>query len=224
MEQEQQAELETLLSGGRQALAEIFSRYQPRLERMVRFRLDQRLWGRVDPLDVLQDAFIEVSRGLPTYLKQPGVPVFVWLRSMTEQTVVDVHRRHLKAGIRDAKREVSLHRHGQVSDTSASLAAQLMANLTSPSRAAMRKEMHSELREALDRMDPVDREILALRHFEELTNNEAAAVLGLQKSAASNRYVRALQRLKGILAEMPAVGLSSAAFGLQEPGNAQDHG
>jgi len=200
----QDSELASLIAGGEQALAAAFSRYSERLEKMVRFRLDQRLWGRVDPADVLQEAYMEISRRLNEYLGDPVVPVFVWLRRMTEQMLVNLHRRHLGAQIRDASLEVSLQRGRGSIGTSFSLAARLVADLTSPSQAAMREEMLNELREAFDEMDPIDREVLALRHFEELSNNEVADILGLQKAAASNRYVRALSRLKSILSRMPS--------------------
>jgi RNA polymerase sigma-70 factor (ECF subfamily) len=125
---------------------------------------------------------------------------------MTEQVLVDVHRRHLGAKVRDASLEVSLHRHRGPAATSVSMGAFLVADLTSPSHAAVRNEMLAELRAAFDSMDAVDREVLALRHFEELSNNDVAAILGLKKAAASNRYVRALQRLKGVLAGMSSFG------------------
>lgn len=199
-----EAELEALKAGGEEALANVFSLYEPRLERTVRFRLDQRLWRRVDPADVLQEAYLDAAQRLAGYVSDPNVPVFVWLRAVTEQTLINIHRRHLGAKIRDASLEVSLQRRPGPMATSVSLAARLVANLTSPSQAAIREEVHAELREAFDSMDPIDREVLALRHFEELTNNEVAEILGLQKAAASNRYVRALKRLKAILSKMPS--------------------
>jgi RNA polymerase sigma-70 factor (ECF subfamily) len=194
-------EVAQLTAGREKALAALFSHYQDRLARMVRFRLDQRLWGRVDPADVLQESFIEISRRLDDYLRDPAVPVFVWLRSMTAQMLVNVHRRHLGAKMRDATLEVSMHRPMDAAATSLSLAARLAANLTSPSQAAIRGELVGKLREAFETMDPIDREVLALRHFEELSNGEVAEVLGLQKSTASNRYVRALKRLRAVMAQ-----------------------
>lgn len=197
--QQDQAELAILESNGPQALADLFSRFQPRLDKMVRFRLDQRLWGRVDPADVLQEAYLEAAARLDAYLARRDAPVFVWLRSMTEQVLINVHRRHLGAKIRDARAEVSMYRKPSGQATSFCLAARLIGNLTSPSQAAIREEMIDQLRKAFDTMDPIDREVLALRHFEELTNNEVAEILGLQKAAASNRYVRALKRLKTVM-------------------------
>jgi RNA polymerase sigma-70 factor (ECF subfamily) len=131
--------------------------------------------------------------------------LFLWLRLVTGERLLIIHRRHLGAQMRDAGQEVSLHRGPFPQATSASLAAQLLGRLTSPTQAAIRAEMQVRLQEALNSMDPLDREVLVLRHFEELSNNETAAVLGIRKSAASNRYVRALKRLKEILATMPGL-------------------
>jgi RNA polymerase sigma-70 factor (ECF subfamily) len=185
------------------ALAELFTHYRARLRRMVQLRLDRRLQGRVDPSDVLQEAFFDVSKRATEYLDQPTMPPFLWLRFLTGQRLLALHRRHLGAQQRQVGREISLH-HGVVPQaTTISLAEMLLGRLTSPTLAARRAEMRIRLQEALNSMEPVDREILSLRHFEELSNSETAEVLGLSKTAASNRYVRALQRLKETLASMP---------------------
>lgn len=194
-------ELELLKSGDESVVAEVFSRYQDKLQRMVRFRLDKRLYGRVDTADVLQDVWMEASRRIDDYTSSPTVPFFVWLRQLAFQTIIDLHRKHLGAQKRNVSQEVSLGRRD--ADTSISIAAHLVGNLTSPSQAVMREERLSQLRQALESMDEIDREVLALRHFEELSNNEVADILGLQKTAASNRYVRALKRLKEVLEEFP---------------------
>ncbi|MDA0808748.1 MAG: sigma-70 family RNA polymerase sigma factor [Planctomycetota bacterium] len=190
-------ELEILKSGDADAIAEVFSRHRDKLQRMVRFRLDRRLYGRVDTADVLQDVWLETSRRIDDYTSNPAVPFFVWVRQIAYQTIIDLHRRHLGAQKRNASQEVSIAKSN--CDTSVSIAAQLAGNLTSPSNVAMRGERLARLREALDSMDEIDREVLALRHFEELSNNEVAEILGIQKTAASNRYVRALKRLKQVL-------------------------
>lgn len=200
-EDQHDEERERLKSGGDQAVAELFSHYEDRLRKMVNYRLDRRLYGRVDAADVLQEAYLEAARRLGDYLDRATVPFFVWLRQITSQVLIDTHRRHL-AKMRSANQEVRIHRGAYLQASSISLAAQLVGNLTSPSRVAMREELLEQLREALDGMDELDREVLALRHFEELTNNEVAEVLGLQKAAASNRYVRALKRLRGILEKL----------------------
>jgi RNA polymerase sigma-70 factor (ECF subfamily) len=190
-------ELEILKSGDADAIAEVFSRHRDKLQRMVRFRLDRRLYGRVDTADVLQDVWLETSRRIDDYTSNPAVPFFVWVRQIAYQTIIDLHRRHLGAQKRNVSQEVSIAKSN--CDTSVSIAAQLAGNLTSPSNVAMRGERLARLREALDSMDEIDREVLALRHFEELSNNEVAEILGIQKTAASNRYVRALKRLKQVL-------------------------
>ena len=170
---------------------------------MVALRLDRRLQGRVDPSDVIQEACLDAARRLPEYHQNPTMPFFLWLRLLAGQRLVDEHRRHLGAAARDAGREISLYRGALPETTSAALAAQLLGRLTTPSQAAMRAERKIRLQEALNSLDPIDREVLALRHFEQLSNGEAAAVLGLDKSAASKRYARALIRLKEILASLP---------------------
>jgi RNA polymerase sigma-70 factor (ECF subfamily) len=195
--------LRRVRAGDEQALAELFANYRDRLRQMVRLRLDRRLQGRIDPSDVLQEAYLDASKRVADYLANPAAPFFLWLRFLTGQRLLAIHRRHLGAQMRDAGQEVSLHRGALPPATSASLAAQLLGRLTSPTQAAARAEMQVRLQEALNAMDPIDREVLVLRHFEELSNNETAAVLGIQKAAASNRYMRALKRLKDILSSMP---------------------
>ena len=193
-------ELTIVRGGGEDALARLFGQYRDRLEQMVRFRLDQRLRGRVDPADVLQEAYIEVARRFERYATDPAVSFYVWIRQITWQTLLTTHRRHLGQK-RNAGQEVLLDRcHGEPS--SADLAQHLAAGLTSPSQAAIRDENLSLLRKAIDTMDPVDREILFLRHFEQLTNAKVAEVLQLSPTAASNRYVRALKRLRHMLRNM----------------------
>ena len=200
-----------ICAGEQPALAELFAAHRERLRRMVQLRLDRRLQGRIDPSDVIQEAFLDAARRLPEYTAAPSMPPFVWLRFLTAQRLVTLHRIHLGVKGRDAAREVSLHNGPLPSADSRSLAAQLLGRLTSPSRAAMRAEIQIKIQDALNAMDPIDREILALRHFEELSNSETASVLGLHKAAASNRYVRALRRLKEILAPMLGLGDGSEA-------------
>jgi RNA polymerase sigma-70 factor (ECF subfamily) len=192
--------------GDRQAQAELFTRYRERLRQMVCLRLDRRLQGRLNPSDVLQEVYLDFARRLPEYAASPSLPFFLWLRTLTGQRLIDLHRQHLGAKMRDAAHEVSLYRGALPQASSASLAAQLLGRLTSPSQAAIRAEMRVRVQEALNGMDPLDREVLTLRHFEMLSNEETAQVLGLRKSAASNRYVRALKRLKDILSALPGWG------------------
>lgn len=190
-------------AGDVRALAEVLDRNRERLRRMVRIRLDTRLRGRLDPSDVIQDAYLDAARRLPEYVRDPAVPFFLWLRKLTAQRLTDVHRQHLGAKMRDATLEVSLHYGVYPQASSISLAAHLLGRYSSPSWEAMRAELQVRVQEALNSMDLIDREVLALRHFEMLTNEEVAQVLGVKKTAASNRYVRALKRLTTILEAFP---------------------
>jgi RNA polymerase sigma-70 factor (ECF subfamily) len=190
-------------AGDQHALGELFSRHRDRLRQMVHIRLDRRLQGRIDPSDVLQEAFLDVSKRLGEYVQNPDVPFYLWLRYLTGQKLVDLHRYHLGVKMRNAGQEVSLYRGALPQASSISLAAQLLGRLTSASRAAMRAETQIRVQEALNSMDAMDREVLTLRHFEMLSNDETAQVLGLSKTAASNRYLRALKRLKGVLSAVP---------------------
>lgn len=194
-------------AGDRAGMDDLFRRYQPRLERLVRLRLDPRVQGRLDPADVVQDAYLEAVRRLPEYLAAPALPFFLWLRLVTGQKLALAHRHHLGVQARDAGREVSLYRQPLPPASSAHLAAQLIGKLTSPSQAAIKAELRLRLQEALNRLDATDREVLVLRHLEQLTNAETALALGLKETAACNRYVRALERLRGLLAtEGPPTG------------------
>ena len=192
-----------LEAGDERALTDLFTRHRERLLRMVRLRLDRRLRGRIDSSDVLQDAYLEVARRAYEYVAQATMPPFLWLRLMTGQTLQALHRHHLKVQMRDAGQEVSLRGRATPQANSVCLAEMLLGRLTSPTRAARRAEMQLKLQEILNGMEPLDREILALRHFEELSNGEIAQILDLTKTAASNRYIRAVERLKERLKGMP---------------------
>ncbi|MCH5376036.1 MAG: sigma-70 family RNA polymerase sigma factor, partial [Planctomycetes bacterium] len=182
--------------GDRQALGDLLQQHQDRLMRLVSFRLDRRLQGRVDPADVLQEAFVEVTRRRKELPHETDMALFVWLRFLVLQKLLEVHRRHLGVQARNATRDVSLYDGGAPHVTSAVLAAQLLGKLTSPSQAAIRAEMKYRLEQTLNAMSSLDREIIVLRHFEQLANAEAAHVLGISESAASTRYVRAIRRLR----------------------------
>lgn len=193
-------------AGDASSLARVFEAHRDRLKRMIRLRLDPRLRGRLDPSDVLQEAYLDVARRIPEFARNPNVPLFVWLRQLAAQRLIDLHRLHLGTQARDASLEVSLH-HGPCPQASSiTLAAHLLGRSLSPSDVAMRAELRIRVQEALDSLDPIDREVLVLRHFEMLTNDEVAEVLQLKKAAASNRYVRALKRLSTIFAQFPEYG------------------
>ena len=188
-----------VIQGDRQALAALFDRYRQRLWRTVNFRLNSRLHGRVDADDVLQEAYLNAAQRIDHFLPDAAQSCFIWLRLIVSQTLVDVHRRHLGAKMRDARRDVPIYGGWDSESTSFSLSSQLLGHLTSPSHAALRQELSEQLEAALSAMSDIDREVLALRHFEELTNRETAQVLDMTEQAASVRYVRALARLKGVM-------------------------
>jgi RNA polymerase sigma-70 factor, ECF subfamily len=190
-------------AGDQEGWSGLLARHQDRLRRMVSLRLDRRLQGRIDPSDVLQESYLEAAAHLAEYLRQPSMPFFLWLRSITGHKLLELHRQHLGTQMRDAGREVSLEQGPWPQASSAVLAAQLLGHEPRPSEAAMRAEMKFRLQEALDQMDPIDREVLVLRHFEQLSTAESAAVLGIKEAAAGKRYIRALKRLKEILLSLP---------------------
>jgi RNA polymerase sigma-70 factor (ECF subfamily) len=187
-------------AGGDDAAAsEALVRHRARLRRMVEARLDRRVRGRVDPSDVLQDGFADALARLPAYLADPRPPLFLWLRLVVGERLATTHRDHLGGEIRDAGREVSLYRGPMPAASGAALAAHLLGKETSPTQAAVRAERLLRLQEALNALDPLDREVLSLRHFEELTHAETVRVLEIGEAAAARRYVRALRRLKDML-------------------------
>ncbi|MGC4002916.1 MAG: sigma-70 family RNA polymerase sigma factor [Pirellulales bacterium] len=195
--------LRRLLSGDRSALGELFVRHREQLRRMLETRMDKRLNGRVSPSDILQEAYIDAEKRLEHYREKTDFPPGLWLRLIAGQSLVDMQRRHLGAGMRAVGRERPLDRMASGDSSAAVLAEYLAAELASPSHAAMREEAVAQLEAALQGLDPIDREILTLRHFEERGNNEVAEILGLRKQAASKRYVRALARLQEALAALP---------------------
>jgi len=197
--------LDRLRAGDQAALGELFAAYRDRLRRMVHVRLDPRLNGRVAPSDVLQEAYIDALKRFPHYFEKADQSFFGWLRLVVGQRVADVHREHLEAKKRDARQEVSIEHRAPAAATSVCLAACLVGQFSSPSQAAARNEWAARLEAALDELDPLDREVLALRHFEELSNADTAAALGIQPAAASKRYVRALGRLRSVLQELEAL-------------------
>ena len=169
---------------------------------MIDFRLDQRLRGRVDAADVLQDAYLEVARRIDEYVADPQATFFIWARQITWQTVLKTNRRHLATRKRDANREIQIDSNQNSSATSLSIASRLIADIESPSATLANRELFEQLYRSMESMDEIDREILALRHFEQLTNQEVSDVLEITKTAASNRYVRALERLREIMSEV----------------------
>ena len=191
--------------GDAQAWGTLLARHQERLRCVASFRLDPSLRGRVDAADVVQEAFAAATARRAEFFAQSEQPLFLWLRWMVGNALLELYRHHLGARMRDARREVppgcSLDMGGD--DTRAALVAHLTAGATGPATAAGRAEVKARLEEAMGRMDPADREVVALRHYEQLTSAEAARVLGIQERAAAKRYLRALERLREILSDRP---------------------
>jgi RNA polymerase sigma-70 factor (ECF subfamily) len=195
--------VEGLRAGGRRALAGLFDAYRERLDRMIDLRLDSRLRSRLDPSDVIQDAFIDANKRLDDYLRDPKLPPFLWLRLIVGERLTNLHRHHLGTGMRDAGREVSLFHEALPQASSAALASMLLGKQTSPTQAAQRAERLLRVQEALNSLEAVDREILSLRHFEQLNRAEAALALGISEEAGAKRYIRALKRIRDVMSRMP---------------------
>lgn len=191
--------LEQAARGNREALESLLALHRARLRRMIAVRIDHRLRKRIDPSDVIQEAYIEASARLEGYLRAPAMPFFLWLRFLVGQKLVTLHRHHLGTRMRDADRERACLPGAIPEADSAALAMQFLDQGTRPSEAAIRAEMKERVRKALDSLNPLDREALALRHFEQLDRAEIAAILGISEAAAGKRYIRALEKLKQLL-------------------------
>jgi len=182
--------LDRASGGDADAWGALLAQHQNRLQSLLAFRLDPRLRGRVDAADVIQEAFIVATARRADFFAQsaqPPQPLFLWLRWIAANTLLELHRHHLGARMRDAAREVSSQRRARGDDdTREALVAQLSAGVTGPATAAGRAEAKTRLSEALAQRDPTDCEVLALRHFEQLTNAEAAQVIGIHERAAAN--------------------------------------
>ncbi len=180
-----------------QALGELFALHHERLLQFIRFRLDSRLQARIDAEDVLQDAYIDAEKRIDSFDFDKATTAYVWIRMVVGQTLTDLHRRHVEAKARGVGREAFL---GDVpAASSAAISQRFVARLISPSGQAMRGELEQLVERTLNDMDPIDREMLVLRHFEEVGNAEAAQILGLPESTASSRYLRALAKLRNVI-------------------------
>ncbi len=188
-----------LKQGDLSLFADAFSRHRPRLWQIIHFRLSDKIRARVDADDVLQNVYLDAEKRLNYYIDGDFPSLFLWLRLVTGQTLSQVHRRHLATESRSTLRESRPNEGNLWGNTSLCLSQRFIAHLTSPSQAAVKVELIAEVRSALSEMSETDREVVALRHFEELTNQEVALELGIAPKAASIRYVRALERLRSVL-------------------------
>ena len=189
-------------SAAREALLQ---RHRGRLGRMVALRMDPRLAARVDPSDIVQDSLIKADQRLDDYLRDRPLPFYPWLRQLAWDRLADAHRQHVRAARRSVTRE-----HAdpfRLPDNSAmELAGRLVSSATGPSGTARREELRVRVRQALEHLSERDREVLVLRHLEQLSVKEIAAVLGVSEGAVKTRTLRALQRLRAALGEDNAEG------------------
>ncbi|SFJ61833.1 RNA polymerase sigma-70 factor, ECF subfamily [Planctomicrobium piriforme] len=177
----------------------LLDRHRNALRRLIQFRMDRQIARRVDASDVVQDVLLEASKRLRDYVADPKMPFHLWLRQLAQDRMIDLHRRH-HAQRRSVDREQSL-RKSFGDRSSLDLAGQLQDQELTPAAATIRKELEERFLEALDLLDDADREVIVMRHIEQLGNSEVAQALQLSEAAAGMRYLRALRRLKAVLLE-----------------------
>jgi RNA polymerase sigma-70 factor, ECF subfamily len=193
---ETMALLGRIRAGDREAFEQLFALHHAYLVRLVELRLESRLRSRVDPADVVQEAYLEALTRLDAYMKRPVLPFRLWLRQIARDRVLKTRRQHLGAAKRDLDREVALPE-----GSSLMLAQQLQMRGSSPSQQLDHHELARRLRSAVAQLAEADREVVVLRHFEGLSNQEVACLLGIDPAAASKRHGRAMLRLHRILFE-----------------------
>jgi RNA polymerase sigma-70 factor (ECF subfamily) len=192
-------------AGDAAARGSLLGRHRRRLGRMVALRMDPRLAARVDPSDVVQETLAEADRRLDRYLKDRPLPFYPWLRQLAWDRLVDEQRRHIQAARRSVTRE-EVPAPALPDASALELAGRLVTAGPTPSEAARRDELRERIREALNALSERDREVLVLRHLEQLTARETAAVLGLSEAAVKSRALRAMQRLRLLLGGDAAEG------------------
>ena len=193
-----ESQLNALLAGNESAIRQLFESNRGRLTRMVGARMDARVSARFDPSDVVQEALLDAYQRLPTYLDNPSVPLYVWLRKLTWEHLVQLQRKHLGA----EKRSVTHEQPNPATandDSEMLLAERLVSNLTGPTERAIRSETHRRLRAALQLLRPRDREVLELRYLEQMDTGEIAAALEIREGAVVTRHFRAIQRLQELI-------------------------
>ncbi|MEZ6119837.1 MAG: sigma-70 family RNA polymerase sigma factor [Pirellulaceae bacterium] len=192
-----------LLDGAKQGDAEaagqLLDRHRDALRRMVDMRMDRRIQQRVDASDIVQEVMIEANRRLGTYLENPVMPFHLWLRQMAKDRLIDAHRRHRGSGKRSVDREQANVAPAAMDRSTLELAAQLCDPEMTPAAAATMQELQKRFQAAIEELDEHDREVVLMRHFEQLSNSDVAQALGLTEPAASMRYLRAMRRLRKLL-------------------------
>ncbi len=189
-----------------EAEGRLWERHREPLRRLIGLRLDRAVGRRVDASDVVQEVMLRASRRLAAYLKDPQLPFHLWLRQIARDHVIDAHRKHRVTGARSVDRERSLAPSPFADRSSLDLAAALRDPALTPAASALRGELERRFRDAIGTLDEPDREIIVLRHFEQLSNSEAARALALSEPAAGMRHLRALRKLRVILGESPSLG------------------
>lgn len=197
---ETQQLLEQAKQGEAGAVDQLLARHREPVRRMIDLRLDPAIVARVDASDVVQEVMIEANRRLAEYLKNPIMPFAVWLRQLAKDHLIDAHRRHHQARKRGVDREQPLHRPAWTDQSSLELAGQLVDHERTPASEAIQQELQRRLHQAIAQLDDADREVILMRHFEQLSNQDVAAALELTEPAASMRYLRAVRRLRDLLA------------------------
>ena len=192
--------LDKAKAGDAAAVDALLARHREPVRRMIDLRLDPAIVQRVDASDVVQEVLLEASKRLQEYLRKPAMPFHLWLRHIARDHLIDAHRRHHQAQKRGVDREQPIHRAAWADRSSLELAAQLMDQERTPASEAIQQELQRRLHEAIALLDEADREVILMRHFEQLGNQEVAAALGLTEAAASMRYLRAVRRLRDLLA------------------------
>ena len=185
--------------GDQSAVNQLMERHRDALSHLVRMRLDQKILQRVDASDVVQDVLIEANRRLQTYLEKPVLPFRLWLRQIARDRIIDAHRRHRVSAKRSVDREQKLSAPRGYDQSSIHLASILGDNQLTPAAGALQKEVARKVEAAVALLDDRDSEIIIMRHYEHLTNQEIAQALELTEPAASMRYLRAVRKLKDVL-------------------------
>ncbi len=183
----------------------LWERYRKPLRRLIGLRLDRAVGRRVDASDVVQEVLLKASRRLADYLKDPRLPFHLWLRQIARDHVIDAHRKHRVAEGRSVDRERQIGPSAFADRSSFDLAEGVRDPGLTPAASALRRELERRFREAIDGLDEADREIILLRHFEHLSNSEAARALGLTEPAVGMRHLRALRKLRAVLGESPSL-------------------
>ncbi|MEM7313176.1 MAG: sigma-70 family RNA polymerase sigma factor [Planctomycetota bacterium] len=192
-------------AGNETALSKLFDSHRERLKRMILLRMDRRIQPRVDASDVLQEAYVELASQLANYAKDPKLPFFLWLRRLTAQRLAKTHRFHLGQQKRDLARETRIDQRVSNDASSVYMASQLVGQFTSVAGRVLRREMQTKVQEVLETLPEADREIIALKHVEQMSHAEIATILEISENAATKRYIRSIRRLRSELARIPGM-------------------